>query len=407
MPSDNPFDRQLSRLANGFGAAGGHSAQSGRKCPTYTVNSAEDFDIKKFANHDNLKTAWKALEAEGGHGAGVDGLTFSDFSEGEVSGALRKAAREILDRSYAPQPTHLVKIPKDDGRFRELQLQTLVDRTIAKALDMCLKDFWRARLPRLGQDVHRMYAALNRAIRQHQAFVLAIDDIRDCFPTTPIAPVIALHRQHLPQPDLIWLVTQIIQGQDGTGIGLSQGSPYSPIAMELFLHHYLDSQMELQTRGLPLLFRYADNITYLCRSEHEGHETLNMTNDILNRFGHSLKQQDGPPIDIRSTHDRVLLGFIPRWKDGQLKLTIPQKSYQGLKQHLLTALRQPLHEQVTERVVNAWIRSKGPSLTKKVAKEVVSNVISLCNTCGYRGIRYRAVLQVAKESRQEWERLII
>ncbi len=167
MPSNDPFDRQLRRLANGGCDVAEYSGQFGRASLAYSIESAAEFDLSKFAHHDNLKKAWNILKAEGGHGAGVDGLTFTDFSEGEVSGALRKAAREILDRSYTPQPTRIVKIPKDDGRFRELQLQTLVDRTIAKALDICLKDFWRARLPRLGQDVHRMYAAMNRAIRQH------------------------------------------------------------------------------------------------------------------------------------------------------------------------------------------------------------------------------------------------
>ncbi len=363
--------------------------------------------MSKFAHHDNLAKAWKVLEVEGGHGAGVDGLTFADFSQGEVKAALRKTSREILNGSYTPQPTRLVRIPKDDGRFRKLQLQTLVDRTVAKALDMCLKGFMKARLPRLGQDVHRMYAALNQAIREHRAYVLAIDDIEDCFPTTPIAPVINLHRHYLPQPDLIWLIQRIIQGQDGTGVGLSQGSPYSPTAMELFLHHCLDLLMEQQLRGFPLLFRYADNITYLCRSEREGLEILCMTNDILNRSNQKLKKQDGPPIDIREPHNRVLLGFIPRWRNGRLQLTIPQKSYKNLEQHLLTALHQPSHGKTIKRVVKAWIRSKGPALTKKVAREVVNDVIQLCNNCGYRGLRFQPTMQIAKESHQQWERLIL
>lgn len=247
-----------------------------------------------------------------------------------------------------------------------------------------------------------MYAALSQAIRQHRTFVLAIDDIEDCFPTTPIAPVIDLHREHLSQLDLIWLVKRIIQGQDGSGVGLSQGSPYSPVAVELYLHHRHDVLMEQHRRGFPLLLRYADNITYLCRSVSEGTETLSMTNDILNHFNQRLKRQDGPPVDIREAHNRVLLGFIPRWRDGQLKLAIPQKSYEGLEQHILTALHQPSHEKVTDSVVKAWIRSKGTALTKKVRREVVSNVLRLCDECGYRGLRYQAAMQVAQESHKRW-----
>ncbi len=272
MPSHDPDLRILNRIANSgrIVVASGARRYSAHSGSMYSIMRPQDFDITKFAKYGNLRKAWDYLRVYGGHGAGIDELTYSDFSEGEVSGDIRNVVQRILQRSYQPQPTRLVRIPKGSGRYRELQLQTLVDRTVSKALDSCLKGFWRSRLPRLGQDVHRMYAALYRAIRQHRAYVLAIDDIRNCFPSTPIAPVIDLHRLYIPQPDLIWLVGQIIQCQDGTGIGLLQGSPYSPVAMELFLHYYFDLQMELLVRRFPLLLRYVDNIAYLCRNVREG-----------------------------------------------------------------------------------------------------------------------------------------
>ena len=74
-----------------------------------------------------------------------------------------------------------------------------------------------------------------------------------------------LHRRILGADGaLLDLIKKIIRCQDGAEVGLLQGSPYSPTAMEAFLHFQLDLTMDSQTPLTPLLFRYVDNLMFLC-----------------------------------------------------------------------------------------------------------------------------------------------
>jgi RNA-directed DNA polymerase len=282
----------------------------------YTVASPDEFRLARFSDQELLHTVYQILKAEGGPGPGTDGLTYDDFAPAEIHAALRAVGESLRSRTYLPYPTRLVRRPKGDGRWRELQLQRITDRTVAKALQVCLDGYRRAHLPGIGRGVWRIYAQMERAMRERRGYVLAIDDIRDCFPTTPLNAVMEAHRQHIRQPDLLWLVETIIRGNDGPehAVGLDQGSPTSPAALELTLHTRLDARLEAEQRGLPLLWRYVDNLTYVCSSEREGHQALQATGDILAELNMQLKGQDGPPWDIRDRdYDRVDLGLIPRW----------------------------------------------------------------------------------------------
>ena len=142
----------------------------------------------------------------------------------------------------------MIQIPKGDGRFRELSLLTILDRVVAKGMELALKPIWSLHLPNLDRDVFRLFAQMEQTVRRHRQYTLAISDVENCFPTTPLRPVVDLHRRILGADGaLLDLIKKIIRCQDGTEVGLLQGSPYSPTAMEALLHYQLDSTMEGQT----------------------------------------------------------------------------------------------------------------------------------------------------------------
>jgi len=370
----------------------------------YRVASPNEFELDKFANPERLHAIFKILASEGGHGPGIDGVTYTDIGPSDVYKELRSLRTRILAHVYCPEPTRLVRIPKGDGRFRELQLNCILDRVVAKALQVALDEYWRTQLPRLGRDVWCTYAEMQRVMRQQKAYVLAIDDVRDCFPSTPLEPVLDCHRQHITQPDLLWLIETIVRGHDGPAhtTGLHQGSPYSPVAMELLLHNQLDTRLEAMYRGYPLLLRYVDNINVVCSSEREGRDFLQLCTTILNEIGLRLKSAEGPPLDIRDQHDRVVLGLIPRWLDGGLSFTVPETGFEDLEHGLAEATTSIAPLAMTLDVICGWLNAVGPALTTAVRLEVVGRVINMARRCGFSELRREDLLDVGRRARARW-----
>lgn len=296
-------------------------------------------------------------------------------------------------------------IPHPGRPPRELELQSILDRTVAKTLQLALDPFWRSELPNLGRSVWQLFADLQHAIRERQAFVLAVDDIQNCFPTTPIASVVHWHQELISQPELLWLTERIIQGHGGPErmTGLCQGSPYSPVALELLLHHCLDVPMTEAHSGLPLLLRYVDNLTFLCRSEREGQEAQQWTRNCLSSYGYELKGEDDAPRDLRDPDfNQVVLGMIPFWQHNQLKFRIPDESYADLETGLLNANLCPRPVTTARRVCQGWLEAVGMALTNAVTPTVIDRILEIGRQAGYREIDQRSLRETAKRSRRRW-----
>ena len=205
---------------------------------------------------------------------------------------------------------------------------------------------------------------------------------------------------------LLDLIKKIIRCQDGSEVGLSQGSPYSPTAMEAFLHHQLDSIMEGQTPFTPLLFRYVDNLMYLCSDEEQGRQILERASDTLDPFKMRLKPTALDIIDIRANHNVSTLGFIVNWTNGRPNFSIPEDAYESLERKVIQAMSMCDHQKVVKHLVLSWIRSKGPALTKATALSVSDKLIDTCNTAGFRSIQRHEIRDTAKIAYRQWSRLI-
>lgn len=371
----------------------------------YSVSHPDEFRLEKFAGVNNLHSAYRALERDGGHGAGTDGIRFEDVSPGAVFDVVRQLSRAIRDHDYKPYETRTKRIPKGDGRYGELNLQRIFDRTAAKALQICLNPYWRSRLPGIGRSVWHIYRDIERVMRERNAYVLAVDDVENCFPSAKLEDVFNCHRDHITQSDLLWLIEQIVRGHDGLEhtTGLDQGSPYSPVAMELLLHTHLDGPLETRRRGFLSLHRYVDNLTIVCGDTCEGNKILTDTRELLAEIGMTLKGKDGEPEDVRDPNfNKTILGLIPRWKDGQLKLSIPESGFENLKDNIQECLLQPNPEPCDKQIVGAWINTLGPTFTSTETPENVDRIISITQQCGLHGFSRKKLHDMTRQARARW-----
>ena len=375
----------------------------------YVPRDIRQFDLAEFADHDRLYSVFCILRSEGGPAVGTDGITYSDFSNPEIYEALRHLSSKLVSHQYIPHETRLVCIPKGDGRFRRLQLNRILDRVVAKALQLATDAFWRVRLPRLGKDVPDLYATMQQAMQHSGARWLTPSDIRDCFPRTPIETVLACHRRHISQPDLLWLIETIVRGHEGPEhtTGLYQGSPYSPVAMELLLHTHLDTWFGTEYRGLPLLLRYVDNLNIVTRSAREGREALRFCERVLEDLGFNLKPERPPmdaPMDLRTTHPgRKVLGLNPCWRNEQLHFTIPETAYSNLREGLAESIVKPDPLATAFAVATGWLNAMGPALTNSATSAVIDRVIRISRECGFTEIRSCDLQGTCRLANAKWQ----
>lgn len=371
----------------------------------YRVTTFPAFDFRRFASQENLMVAFRILRATGGPAPGVDGLTYDDFSPGEMYEVLRAIRRAILDGSYRPHPVRRVRIPQVGRRDRELRLKTIADRTVAKALQLTLCPFWRTRLPGIGRGVWEALARIERIMLDRAWFILATDDIRDAFPSARLADVMADHHQHIGDADLLRLIEAIIRGHDGLAhtIGLEQGCPYSPTAMELRLHNAMDRRLVVVDPDHPLL-RYVDNLTHVCSSVPAGRQVLRQDAEILASHGFEIKGEDGDPIDVRDPQsNRKVLGLIPRWYRDHLRFRLPESAWENLR---VALQRAQLHQQpvTTARMaVCGWLSALGPVYVDATTHSIVSRILHEAAQQEFREIgNPRELLQVCMDARQRW-----
>lgn len=382
-----------------------HSLRRDHRIPKVYCSNPRSFNLAKFATYHNLCAVYEYMKRNGGQAAGVDGITFSDVSKIERNEILKQISRELMEGTYCPGLTREVPVPKGTtGRTRLLAIPTLFDRVVMKALLLCLNDYWRRILPGYGRDVWLIYAIMQQAMWREQKYVLAIDDIRDCYPSASIEQVLQIQRDYIQQPDLISLVERIIRGQRGPihTTGLKQGSPYSPVAMESHLHNSLDTVMLMRYPGLTQL-RYVDNTTYLCSNSNEGEQILQTANEILSEAQLNLKNNDGPPQDIRDpNHNRTLLGLIPNWTNGEIQLSIPESAYSDLETGMTMSKGLPKPVMAIRRTMLGWINAVGPALMNSKVPGIVDRVSSMALQKGFREFSRSELLNTAREARKRW-----
>lgn len=375
----------------------------------YQVTNPRDFELRRFADPGNLHSAFEQLRVYGGPGAGDDGLTFTDYSFAECKDIFSAVSAAILRGEYRPHPTREASFHKPSGKIRTLQLQRVTDRAVSKALQICLGGYWREQLPRLGRGTPWIHARLYHAIHQQRKYVLAIDDIKDCFPSARIDEVMRWQRHHIDQPDLLGLIERIIRGHDDLGhlVGLDQGSPYSPTAMEAYLHHCLDTEMETRYRRSTLSYRYADNLIYLCDSVSEGEEILEAAGEVLNENHLTLKGEDGPPKDIRDPdYNQVVLGLIPTCRNGQPGFRVPESAFEHLSRGLHESNDHENPVAAAKWVAHGWTDAIGPALTRSIAEEVANRVIEAARTAGFRQVTLESIRETICRSRDRWQRML-
>jgi retron-type reverse transcriptase len=332
------------------------------------------------------------VSREGGQAAGLDGLTYKDLSRCEAAGLFRAVSKSVLAGTYRPQPTRPVSIPKASGGTRTLRLPSILDRVVARRLDEVLTPvFERLFLQnsygfRPGRSPLHVLAALEAAMHAKDAWVVPEDDVKGAFDNVRTNGVADDFKRVITDPQYMALIGAVLRGSAGgkgkEGIGIGQGCPFSPLALNVHLHYAHDVLID-NMGTLPFWFRYADNLVYLSREESEGRRARERSAGLLKQVGLTLKGP-GRPIDLREGGSVQLLGLVLRLHIGIIRYGIPREAYRELEDSLEEAHMAVDPPEAARSAAIGWINSYGPAFEYS-ADDVVARVLDLADSHGYAG----------------------
>ncbi|MBM4073192.1 MAG: hypothetical protein FJ271_30355 [Planctomycetes bacterium] len=326
--------------------------------------------FESIIHHENLIAAYYELQRSAGRAPGPDGLTYALLSPGEVAANMRDLSNILANGMYRPNGCRVVPIPKSDGSgSRELRLRGIYDRVVSRVLQKALTPLWESKfLPRsMGfrpdRSAHRMLAEIELLMATRDCWVLTVDDVLKAFDNINVDDLMDDHRRNITDSRLLLLIEVVLRGGDANHkIGNDQGSPYSPMALNVRLDQALDRPYSRNPAN-PVMYRYADNIAIIGKDVAEATQGMDHARHLLEAAGLTLKGKDGPPADLKAGETCQLLGFTLFCKDGHLGFDLAENAWKKLEHDLKEVHWADNPPAMAKCVMAGWIRYFGPTFT--------------------------------------------
>lgn len=353
-------------------------------------------NLTRIISVTNLKACFDYLSEEGGQAPGIDGICYDDLGRVEVYDALRPLRKLLENGSYRPLPARDVRIPKTSDRgYRKLLLRTILDRTVAKALLCAVGPIFERRFfdgcygNRAGRSTTDMLMAIAIAAERTRNFIFVKDDVRAAFDELGIADTVTDFQRTLGQ-DLVDLISVVLRGGEmDRDIGIDQGSPLSPLALNVRLHQAHDTPLEGEAPGR--WFRYVDNVAYLSNgylaaARLRGSAAARLADAKLVLKGGS----ESLPMDLRGA-GVALLGFQFRLKKAGPELGLVQTVWDTLATKLEEAHDAVDPPSLASQIIVGFVNSVGVACRK--GTHAAARVANMAYRFGFGGVVCRNRLQ--------------
>ncbi|MBN1296880.1 hypothetical protein JXA80_08855, partial [bacterium] len=269
--------------------------------------------IFRIADRANLDAAWDRVQANRG-GPGIDSVTIADFGT-QTDAALDDIATDLLAGTYSPDCISTFSILKPSGKTRVIGLLTVRDRVCAFAIVRVLRSLIEPRLQpcsfayRPGRSASGAADYVEKLIRRGYDWILETD-IESYFDTIDHGILLRFLRDTIDDAVVIDLIARFlrapvagVQSRAPGGVGITQGSPLSPLLSNLYLND-LDRAM---VAGSFRYIRYADDLVVLAGSQDELHRAMTVLQTEIAALNLRLSEQKTRVGPVRDGF--VFLGF--------------------------------------------------------------------------------------------------
>ena len=190
------------------------------------------------AKTDTLEEAYRIAKRNGG-APGLDGQTFEAIEAQGLAVFLAELGEELRSGAYQPQANRRVEIPKENGKFRVLQIPCIRDRVVQGALKQIIEPIFEADFCpnsygfRPERSPHQALAEVRRSVMRRMSTVIDVD-LSNYFDNIRHSELLAKIARRIQDPQVMHLIKQIIKA--GGPVGVAQGGPFSPLAANIYLN---------------------------------------------------------------------------------------------------------------------------------------------------------------------------
>ncbi len=360
--------------------------------------------IEATFSRDSLTFCGELLLRDRGKAAGIDEVYPDDMTPNELGELAAGLSACIAKGTYKPHPTRPCQIPKPHSlQQRTIQIATFGDRMVGKALHGDISQLVGRKFSGRSYGWHPnrstwdLLADLEAEMVERNRWTLAIDDIAGAYDNVVVQDVLNAHRKLLKQPlrradvlgkaaelesldDLMRMIAVVLRGHNpNRQIGIDQGCPHSPTAMNCLLNLIHDVPMtNVRSR---CWFRYGDDIAYLTHDVRQGSQLLRHARRLLNPFNLELKGTKGI-ANLNEGDTADFIGFRLRKQGDRLQISTGTNALTRLREQLVNAHSKSNPNRAAKTVLQGWINSFGPAFGKADA-----NVTSILRTAASAGFR--------------------
>ncbi len=310
-----------------------------------------------IAKTETLLAAYRQAKSNGG-APGIDGQSFVDIEAEGLVPFLESLRDDLQTGRYQPQPNRRVDIPKDNGKYRTLQIPCIRDRVVQGALKLILEAIFEADFCsnsygfRPKRSPHRALAEVRRSVMRRMSTVIDVDLTR-YFDNIRHSVLLEQIANRVQDPQVMHLVKQIIKV--GGNRGVPQGGPFSPLAANIYLNEmdwYFDTIRRKTAEGsfeAVNYHRFADDIviTVSGHSSKRGwaERALQRLQEQLEPLGVELNQEKTQVVNVLKGEAFGFLGFdlrrVPK-RNGNgyfIKMTPKKKARKAIKAKIRDIIR--------------------------------------------------------------------
>jgi RNA-directed DNA polymerase len=309
----------------------------------------------KICREDILRHAYGLARANAG-APGVDGVSFAEIEEQGLEAWLAGLRKDLVTKTYRPDPVRRVMIPKPDGGERPLGIPTVRDRVVQTAAKIVLEPIFEADFEDSAYGYRPRRGAVDAVKEVHRHICRGYTDVVDAdlskyFDTIPHADLMRcvtrrIVDRHVLRLIKMWLRAPIeerdgdgkrrIVGGKGNRRGTPQGGVASPLLANIYMNRFL-KHWRLTGCGEALrahVVAYADDFVILSRGRAA--EALAWTKAVMTKLGLTINEAKTSLRDARRERfDFLGYSFGPHWFKANGKWYLgaspSKKSVQRLK----------------------------------------------------------------------------
>lgn len=274
--------------------------------------------LQKISSTENLLTAWDKLDKHKPDSHGLSGLSIKVFGQ-NLPDKINSISLDLSRGKFKFSPNRAVLIPKNNEKFRPLQVPEIQDRLVLKSIAIQLEEIFLETINRSqgisfayqkGLGIKNAIDCIKYHYESGNSFVLESDLINFfgevnktrlleelIFPVLPDNTINSLIKEGLNQDigGLDKIPMKLRHYFDNVKKGIPQGNALSPLLSNIYLSPF---DLRLKEKGYRLV-RYADDFIILCDNHDRCEDAYKDCIEILEELELKIHAKDAENAKTR------------------------------------------------------------------------------------------------------------